>query len=352
MEGKEKRGKYGKSLFLLVFLTAVTILVLLRGYKLSDLAEALAVADSGWLTAGFFCMFLFVTCEAVNIRTIMKGLGKGLSLCHCEQYAFVGFYFSSITPSSSGGQPMQVYCMKKDGISVGDSSAVISYVVFVYQLAMILFAGLAAVFHPAAAGKTAGSLKYLLVYGSLANGTAAVILAFVMLSEKTVKKLAGAFICLGTALHLVKNEESIRKKVNTVIEEYHDSAVMMKKNPILFLKVLSVTLVQMGALASVPYCVYRALGYTAMPWGFVVTVQSFLTLASSAVPLPGSVGAAEGGFLWAFRSVFPAESVRTAMIVSRGISFYLFLIISFVICIFKFRGSGSRRKVDGKAGMG
>lgn len=51
------------------------------------------------------------------------------------------------------------------------------------------------------------------------------------------------------------------------------------------------------------------------------------------LPLPGAVGPAEGGFVSAFAAVFGTEMVTPAMLVSRGISFYAFLIISFTVSL-------------------
>lgn len=31
------------------------------------------------------------------------------------QYSFIGFFYSGITPSATGGQPVQLYYMSKDG---------------------------------------------------------------------------------------------------------------------------------------------------------------------------------------------------------------------------------------------
>lgn len=84
------------------------------------------------------------------------------------------------------------------------------------------------------------------------------------------------------------------------IRRYHQSALLIRQNPLLFLRVLMISLLQMAALSSVPYCVYRALGCSARGPGELMTCQSILTLSASAMPTPGAVGAAEGGFLYAF----------------------------------------------------
>ena len=53
-----------------------------------------------------------------------------------------------------------------------------------------------------------------------------------------------------------------------------------------------------------------------------------LYLAVASLPLPGAVGAAEGGFLRAMAIFFGLGLVTPAVLVSRGISFYTFLLIS------------------------
>ena len=60
-----------------------------------------------------------------------------------------------------------------------------------------------------------------------------------------------------------------------------------------------------------------------------ILAQAFFDIPEAAsLPLPGVVGAQEGGFVTLFRLFFGAELVLPAMLMSRGISFYAFLLIS------------------------
>ena len=286
-----------------------------------------------WLLAGFVCMFIFVSCEAVNMYQISHSLKRPLPLSRCEQYAFIGFYFSSITPSASGGQPVQMYYMKKDNIGLADSSVMILFIVLVYQLAMLLFAGIMVLLHPSLAVQTAGHLKYLLPFGLIMNGGAAALMALFLTSEKIVQNLLLFLLRAGARLQLVKHPRESREHWLKEIRHYQRSAAVIRQKPLLFIRVLMASLLQMAALSSVPYCVYRALGYSALHLGELMTCQSILTLSASAMPTPGAVGAAEGGFLFAFKDIFDAENIKTAMLLSRGISLYIFLIISFCVCM-------------------
>lgn len=329
----EKKASYGPNILLMLGLTIITLTVILRGNDMDNLLFSLKTARISWLLAGLGCMLLFVTCEALNMYQISRSLGWPLALSRCEQYAFIGFYFSSITPSSSGGQPVQMYYMKKDRIALADSSVMILYIVFVYQMAILLLSGIMALFHPGLALRTAGHLKYLLPFGLIMNGGAALLMALFLTSDNLVRHILRFMLRIGTRLHLVKQPEEHWQHIQTEIDQYHQSSLIMRRKPLLFIKVLLISLLQMLALSSVPYCIYRALGYTSFSPGELITCQSILTVSASAVPTPGAVGAAEGGFLFAFKDIFDAETIKTAMLLSRGISLYIFLLISFCICM-------------------
>ena len=130
----EKKASYGRNLILMLLLTIITLTAILKGNDMNHLISTLKTADGRWLLFGLCCMFVFVSCEGLNMYQISRSLGWPLGFSRCEQYAFIGFYFSSITPSSSGGQPVQMYYMKKDHICLANSSVMILFIVFVYMV--------------------------------------------------------------------------------------------------------------------------------------------------------------------------------------------------------------------------
>ena len=62
-------------------------------------------------------------------------------------------------------------------------------------------------------------------------------------------------------------------------------------------------------------------------------MQSILFATVSGIPSPGSVGVTEGAFTEIFRNVYPSEVMSTAVLLSRGINFYLFVLISGIATI-------------------
>ena len=109
---------------------------------------------------------------------------------------------------------------------------------------------------------------------------------------------------------------------------YAQGARCLAGRPGLFPALLALCVLQLTALFAVPFVVALAFGLNETPvWVFLGT-QALLTLAVSSLPLPGAVGPAEGGFVQVFAPLFGAALVTPAMLVSRGISFYAFLLLS------------------------
>ena len=60
-------------------------------------------------------------------------------------------------------------------------------------------------------------------------------------------------------------------------------------------------------------------------------MQSVLYATVSGIPSPGAVGVTEAAFMQIFKSVYPKGVMSSAILVNRGINFYLFLIISGIV---------------------
>ena len=101
---------------MILALMALTGYLLLKDLSLNKLGGILIQVRPGWLLLGLGLMVTFVGCEAMCSRLILGRLGHKPGYRRCLGYSFVGFYVSSITPSSTGGQPAQVYYMSRDNI--------------------------------------------------------------------------------------------------------------------------------------------------------------------------------------------------------------------------------------------
>jgi len=136
---KEKFNNYYWSLIFMIMLIAITFYLLFKDVSLTSLTSVIKTVNPIYLYIAFSMMLLFIAFEAYVIYIILKDLKKKVSFKKCIGYSLIGFYFSAITPSSSGGQPAQVYYMKKDNINISYSSLTLLIIAIVYQSVMLLY---------------------------------------------------------------------------------------------------------------------------------------------------------------------------------------------------------------------
>ena len=320
-------------LLLMVVLMGVTGTVLLKGQPVSLLAASMKHLKPQFLVLGLLMMLGFVGCEALCSYQILGRLGHKVSYGHCLGYSFVGFYVSSITPSATGGQPAQIYYMSKDRIPAAHGALNMMLIASCYQVATLLWGGGIWFFGPAGRDQMDGGLGLLLLYGAGMMVVLTVGMVMVMFLPGPTRHICEGVLSLLTRTRILRNPETAREKLEHQLSEYARGADCVKHNPGLVLRVLVLCLIQLGLVFSVPWAVYLAFGLSGSSWIQIAGVQALLTLAVCNLPLPGAVGAAEGGFVSAFVSIFGEGMVTPAMLVSRGISFYTFLLVSFVVAI-------------------
>lgn len=341
----------------LVGLMAVTFYVLLRDQPVTRLSEVIGQLRPPWLMAGLGLMFLFELCEASCTRQILPRLGHRTSLRRCLGYSFVGFYFSSITPSSTGGQPAQIYCMSKDGVPAAHGTLNMMLLALCYQVVLLGYGLISALLRPGLLDTMGTGFRLLLLYGTAVNvGLTAGVLCLMFLPN-AARRICLWVLALLVKLRVIKDRAGAAEKLDHQMEEYRQGALCLKRNPGLLIRLLLCTFVQLTALFAVPFVVYRAFGLSACSAPELICTQALLTLAVGSLPLPGAVGASEGGFVRAFTFFFGAGLVTPAVLVSRGISFYAFLLISGGVTLavhlsHRRRAAGSARPNPGRAEEG
>ena len=97
-----------KMIFNIVFLILVfagTLYGVFHGEDLGKIVHIVKTVDPLWLIPGVICVVIFIWGESIIIFYMMHTLGIKLKKWTCFLFSSVGFFFSCITPSATGGQP-------------------------------------------------------------------------------------------------------------------------------------------------------------------------------------------------------------------------------------------------------
>lgn len=317
---------------LFVGLIGMTFYILFRNQNLGDLFQTLKQVELRWVLIGVGCMFLYMCLDALNIKRILHIIHQEISYFNCLKYTFAGFFFSSVTPSASGGQPMQIFYMFKDHIEIAQSSLALLLNFASFQFVTITVSVISFVSQYRLLGEVTNTIKILLIIGVGVNSLLFFIVFMAIFSKTWSVKIVDFLLAILQKLK-VKQIERLRQSAHAQIEKYQEGAKYIKTHRIRMVSVVITTLFQVVAMHSVTYCVYRAFGLSAFSYLNVLSLQAILYIAVSAIPLPGAVGISEGGFVILFATLFKKELIDSAMLLSRGISFYLFVAISGFVVI-------------------
>lgn len=325
---KKKKG-YFKNFIIFILLIWLTFYILFKDQDVFDILRILKSAKLQFIFAGILCMLVYLIFEAINLGRTLKNLNEKSTFWQNIKYSFIGFFFSSITPAASGGQPMQIYYMYRDNISVGNSTLALLINLSSMQVITIGFALISLFFNYQYLNTV---LIICFIIGILLNASALTLLVIGIFSKRLSNGLINLVIKI-LKLFRVKNIEGKKELFAKELNKYQQSSIYIRKNTKMILLTLLTTLVQFTIYYSITYWVYRALGFNSYNIMQIITMQSVLFATVSGIPSPGAVGVSEGAFMEIFRNVYPKNMISSAVLLNRGINFYLYVLICGIVTI-------------------
>ncbi|KNZ42703.1 lysylphosphatidylglycerol synthase transmembrane domain-containing protein [Acetobacterium bakii] len=334
MDKKEKKKKeylikflkkYSNYIFFVILISA-TALVILTQVDPETFINTIKQTKVGFLLLGIGCIFIYFTLEAYMLLKLMNRENPNEKLSFAWTLTIVGQYYNLITPSATGGQPLQLYEMSRKGYGFGAGTAVLVQKYALYQVTVTFLAIAATIFSITTLHHNLDAGKWLIGIGLIVN-IAGVILIFILaFSPKAAKGIMIGCVKLLLKLHIFKNAEKYYSKVDHFIEEYQIAIEALKSHKMQTFRLFLVSIVQILVLYSVNYWVYRSLGLYETNAITIISLQAILYVAMAFVPTPGASGGAEAGFLLIFGPVYGPGYTPIAMILWRFITFYFIIL--------------------------
>lgn len=342
----KKSKKKILNLLLLGSIIVGTFYLLLKDQELDAVITAMEHARKLPLVIGVGLVIFFVCCESFIIHYLMKKLDQRVKLYHCIKYSFIGFFYSAITPSASGGQPMQIYYMNLDGIGVAPATLVLIIITIVYKAVLLLLGGIAGITQAKILRENLGGVRILLAVGVIANLVFIGFLLIVIFKQSFARKTLASFILWCSRHRLIKGKDKILKKVLRLLETYENCADDIKKNRSVFFYVTLITVIQRTSLFFVTFLVYKSFGLRGTSAYQIVALQTMIALAVDVMPVPGGIGFSESCFFILFDKIFGEQFVVPGMLLSRGITYYALIVMSAAITLTAHLTSGKRQRKE------
>lgn len=328
---KRKKQMLNGAFLLIVFL--LTIYSVFKGKDLSDIADTMTEASPVYLLMGVACVVVFIWAESAILHYLFGTLNIRTKRKTCFMYSSIGFFFSCITPSAGGGQPAQVYYMRKGRIPVPVATVVLMVVTITYKLVLVIIGCFLVLFGRGLLKRYVWEAMPLFYLGLTLNvvfSAALLVLAFhTSLAKEAAMKLLAFLVRLG----ILKDKPLRRERLNQTMDRYNGTSAYLRQHKEVMVRVMLLTFCQRLALFSVTYFVYKAFGLKGTSMAVLVLLQSTISVSADMLPLPGGMGISEHLFLTIFAPVFYGDLLIPAMVLSRGIAYYVQLAFSAAVTL-------------------
>ena len=136
-----------RNILVFIILFVITFIIIFHSYDFNQTINIVLEANGYYILLAILCMVLYFVFEGINTKMILYSLGKKAKIINTIKYSLIGFFFSGITPAATGGQPMQIYYMNKDGIPVDSSTLSLMVQLVSFQIVTIAMGVFGALFN-------------------------------------------------------------------------------------------------------------------------------------------------------------------------------------------------------------
>lgn len=290
-------------------------------------------AKPGWLLACVLMVLGFIGCEAWIIHDMFAKLDIRTGRGECFLYSCVGFFFSCVTPSASGGQPAQMVYMKKKGIKVSTSTNVLMWVTILYKMVLVIIGLGLIMFRFGFIREHMKQTAWLFYLGIFLNVVCVAFMVLMWIKSEWLENIGKFGIALLHKLHIGRRRSKKRRKLRRFIQDYDNSFLALRGEIGLIAKSFAITFLQRIMLFAVTGFVYFSFGLKGFSFWDIIILQAVISIAVDMLPLPGGSGISEHLFMVVFAGIFKGEMLIPGMILSRGIAYYVQLIFSAVMTV-------------------
>jgi len=320
---KAKKPKHLFSLIYMAVTIVVIVLVALFATDLKAIGKALEGFNVWWLLSCIGALLLYWLTDALLLHDITRYMYGPQPFTRSLKIGMIGLYYCALTPSSTGGQPMQVIYMKRDGIPVGTATCIvgIKFVIFELSLCALYIAGM--VMRGAYFYVHSNQAFWFSILGFVVNLIAVSCIILTIVNEKLVLNAGKGILKFLARFRIIRRLDNKIVAYERTIGDYHTAASYISKHKLHAFGSFFISVFNLGFMFVIPYLIYLSFGYTKYSLFDIFVMESFLFLAVSFFPLPGAAGASEGGFLLFFGQFFAAATAVAMALLAQQSSLML-----------------------------
>lgn len=321
----------------LIFLILITLIVIYIVFSY-DFDKTIEVLKSSKL------IYIILSIIVILIGDLLKGRSIYLLVCeYCSKFKFIDAFkltlqtnfFNGITPFSLGGQPFQLYLLKKkNNIDYATGSNILFKDFYCYQIGFIFISIIFFILNFIFKFFVADLLmSKLILIGFIINFVIALFLIYLPHSKGNYNGVLLFSINVLNKLKLVKEKQKVLDNMNAGINKFKSQINDIKSNIMLILKCSLLNILKIFGMGVSSFLAFKSIGIDISIYISIILVV-FVYNMSSFIPVPGASGGVEYGFVSVFTSYLFSEAgilISVAMIIWRFLTYYMPLIAGGVL---------------------
>ncbi len=321
----------GLRIFLAISILAIVVVMVFTVDK--GTYRAMGKMVPLFLLLSLFLALLHLYLDFLRLQVLSWALGRFISLKSSIEFTMGGLFLGAVTPFQSGGIPLQVYVLRREGFSIGEGTAIILFRA-ILALGVVVVA-LPGIIYYYQVISSAQALKSILNYLFFFYLFALIALMLILYRTEHVRRGLHRFGDFLRRKHIIRSDRP-RKAVDRILDEVEN----FKKSIVLFFRsgkwktLLSfvLTLISMGIYFLIAPCLLYGLGVQ-VPIIKAAILQLVLTYLLVFIPTPGASGVAELGGFSLFALICPKELLGVYVLLWRFFTFYISVIIGGLVLI-------------------
>lgn len=319
----------------ILFITMVLVLYFALKDDFNGIINQLKSANVFLLIIAILLLLLSLVFKSASLNVFINKYKK-YSIKKTYALTLIGQFLNGITPFQSGGQPFQIYLLKKDKVRISDSTNAMIKDFIAYQSALILVGVLALLLNVKLDGFSKNIyLNGLIFLGFIINVIVMAILLLIALAKKTGFKLANKFVNFIFKFKLIRKLGLKEEKVKQSLRHFYGTGTDIKNDKASVFKGIFYNVIHLLILYSIPFVVFKSFGATSVSLLASIVSVAFVMLIGNFIPIPGATGGIEYSFLQFFGIYSSGAQLTGAMLIWRLITYFIPMIFGFVALLLK-----------------
>ena len=290
-----------------------------------------------------FLLSMIILVSALAIKTLglhvfLKEYDDKYRWNNTFKLTLIAQFLNGITPFQTGGQPFEVYLLKKQGIRISDSTSALIKDFISYQIALIITGFIALIINGVLnIIKLQSGINWFIFIGFLVNLVVLAVLLMIISPSKKSRTVIKKIIEFLFKFKLTKKIGN-KEQIDDGLDRFYQSGMQLRKEKKHFFISIVSNFVTLIMLYIIPYIIFKSLGLKSVNILGSISITAFVMLIGNFVPIPGATGGLEYSFVHFFSAFsIEAATLSGAMLLWRFVTYFFGMILGF-ICLIITRG--------------